>query len=143
MSLLGKAIILPVQNQDICHYEKIAIPFIQDALEHTDGELSLEAILSDIANRKRQLWIVKHNDEYIAAVVTVIYTTETGLKVGEITLAGGKDHHLWDFFPAVVGSWFKEQGCKFIDIVAGRTGWIRKYRDEGFSVRYTILRKGL
>jgi hypothetical protein len=143
MSLLDKATILPIQSDDICHYEEFAIPFILDALEHTDGESSLSAILSDIANRKRQLWLVKADNLYIAAVVTMFYTTETGFKIGEITLAGGRDHHLWDHFPDVVGEWFKAQGCKFIDIVAGRGGWEKLYRDRGFSKRYIILRKGL
>lgn len=142
MSLLDKSVIMPVQDTEICFYSEIAIPFIQLALERTDGETSLESILSDIANRTRQLWVIKDQDEYIAAVVTMIYTTQTGFKIGEVSFAGGRDQEKWDHFVDVVGQWFKEQGCKFIDII-GRPGWHRLYEKRGFTLLNVQLRRGL
>lgn len=112
-------------------------------MEHTDGEISLTRVLSDIANQKRQLWVIKYREEYIAAVVTQIYSHEdSDFKIGEITFAGGRDHHLWDHFTDVVGNWFKSQGCKFIDII-GRPGWQRLYKERGFRTAYVQLRKNI
>lgn len=143
MSLLDKAIILPADADDLAYYLPFVVSFIKSALEHTDNEISLGSILSDIENHKRQLWIIKHRENYIAAVITQIYTyDDSSLKIGEITIAGGRDHHLWDHFTDVVGNWFREQGCKFIDII-GRPGWERLYRKRGFKLAYVQLRKKL
>lgn len=143
MSLLDKAVILPVQTEDLDYYQPFVVSCIKRAMEHTDDEISFESVLSDIANHKRQLWVIKYRDEYIAAIVTQIYSHEsTGIKIGEITIAGGHDHHLWDHFTDVVGAWFKAQGCNFMDII-GRPGWQRLYRDRGFRTAYVQLRKDL
>jgi len=140
---LLKATILPVQPEDVDHYAPYAVKFIQQALEQTDGETSLESILSDIGTQERQLWIVKDHDRYIAALVTQIYShNHTNYKIGEITIAGGEDHHLWDHFVDLVGDWFKSQGCISMDIV-GRQGWHRLYKNRGFKIKYQILRRHL
>lgn len=142
MSLLDKAVILSVPDDQICFYSEIALPFIKLALERTDGETSLDDILSDIANRKRQLWVIKDQDNYIAAVVTMIYKTQSGFGIGEISYAGGSMQEKWDHFPAVIGAWFKEKGCKFIDII-GRPGWGRLHEKNGFKTINIQLRKAL
>jgi hypothetical protein len=142
MSLLDKATILPIQPEDIGHYQKIAVPFIQDALEQTDGEETLKTILAGIANHERQLWLVKSGHEYIAAVVTMVIRHNSGTLIGEITLAAGRDYHLWDHFTDVVREWFKERGCKKIQVI-GRAGWIKKLKEKGFSQRYVILRSDI
>lgn len=142
MSFSDKAEICPIQSCDIGQYEKIAVPFILSALEHTDGEVSLKLVLSDIATQQRQLWLVKTEVEFIAAVVSQMYTTEAGMKIGEVTLAGGRDFHLWDHFPSVLAEWFKSQGCHAFQVI-GRHAWVRKLKSDGFTHRYTILRKDL
>lgn len=142
MLSLDKATILPISSRDLDFYWPLVSEYIESALEHTDGEISLEDIHSDIANLDRQLWVIKHQSEYIASIVTQIYSYKNGFKIGEITIAGGRDHKLWDHFTDVVGEWFKEQGCKFIDII-GRPGWQRLYRDRGFKTAYVQLRKPL
>jgi len=140
--MFNKALILPVSTQDVDLYWSFVSQYIESALEHTDGEISLKDIRSDIANQNRQLWVIKYQGEYIAAVITRVFTHNEGLKIGEITFAGGKDHDLWDHFADVVGEWFKNQNCKFIDIV-GRPGWQRLYKKRGFKPKYLILRKSL
>lgn len=142
MSLLGKATILTVQPRDLAFYWPYAIPFIQSALRHTDHELTLDGIRTELDRQERQLWMVKDQGSYIAAIITMIYTTQSGVKIGDITLAGGRDQHKWDHFPDIVGQLFKEQGCNFLDI-PGRPGWARRYKQRGFRVAYTVCRKEL
>lgn len=141
MSLLGKAVILPIQPDEICHYREIAVPFIQKALEQSDNELTLEETLSDIADHKRQLWLIKSDGVFIAGVVTQIYSYPS-LKIGEITLASGSDYASWNHYTDMIEPWFKEKGCQIIQVV-GRRGWARQLKEKGFSERYTILRKGI
>ena len=140
---LEKATILPVETRLLDYYWPFVVNYIQDALEHSDGEVSLGSIYADIANQKKQLWVIKHRNEYLAGIVTDLITYEdNGLKVGQILFAGGKDHHLWDHFTETVGEWFKENGCHKIEIV-GRMGWKRLYEKKGFKPAYLILRKDL
>lgn len=140
--LIGKAVILPIDVRDVDFYWPFIVGFIERALEHTDNEISLEDIYADIANQERQLWIIKQNNQYIATVITRIYSYKGGLKVGEVSIAGGSDHNEWDHFTDVVGVWFKEKGCDFIDII-GRSGWQRLYKNRGFKTAYVQLRKPL
>ena len=140
--MLEKATIIPVEIGLLDYYWPHVVSYIQDALEHTDQEISLESILSDIANQTRQLWIIKHGNEYLAGIITEIEEYDTGLKVGQVTFAGGRDHDLWDHFTDLVGEWFKEQGCQKIEII-GRLGWKRLYEKRGFKPKYLIMRKDL
>lgn len=141
-SLLDKAVILPVSSQDVCHYSEIALPFIKLAMEQSDQRISIDDIWTDLANRERQLWVIKDQDEYIAAVVTMVYTNSLGQKIGEISLAGGKNHARWINFADGVSAWFKEQGCDFCDIV-GRLGWAREYTKRGFKMETVQMRRKL
>jgi hypothetical protein len=142
MPFSDKAEILTVQPDEIGQYEKIALPFIVSALEHADGETSTGHILSDIATQQRQLWLIRADGEFIGAIVTQIYTTQAGKKIGEVTLAGGRDYHLWDHFIDVVGFWFKEKGCHAVRVI-GRAGWERKLKGNGFKKAYTIFERAL
>ncbi len=142
MPFSDKAEICPIQSRDIGQYEQIAVPFILSALEHTDGEISLRQVLSDIANQQRQLWLIKYDGEFIAGVVSEMYTTETGIKIGEVTLTGGRDYHLWDHFIEVISAWFKDMGCHYTQVV-GRAAWVKKLKNNGFETKYVILRRGL
>lgn len=142
MPYSGKAEILPIQSCDIGQYQKIAVPFIQSALEYTDGESTLKDTLDGIATQKKQLWLIKAGDEFIGGVVTQIYTTDSGMKIGEVTLAAGRNYPLWNHFTDVVGVWFKEMGCACVQVI-GRPGWAKRLQGNGFNQRYTVLRKGL
>jgi len=140
--LLGKATILPIQSSDIEMYWPFVSECISRALEQTYGETSLKSIRDDLEATERQLFVIKDGDSYIAAVVTMVYTTQSGIKIGEITIAGGSDHAKWDHFTDVVGEWFKAQGCDYQDII-GRAGWHRLYKHRGFDLAYQQLRKKL
>lgn len=142
MPFSDKAEILTVQPAEIGQYESIALPFILSALEHTDGETTAGHILSDIATQKRQLWLIRDKGEFIGAIVTEIFTTQSGQKIGDVTLAAGRDYQLWNHFIDVVSVWFKEMGCVAVQVV-GRQGWEKLLAGQGFTKRYAIFKRGL
>lgn len=142
MPFSDKAEILTVQPNEIGQYQDIAIPFIKSALEHTDGETSLGHILSDIATQKRQLWLIRDKGDFIGAVVTEISITQSGQKIGDVTLTSGWNYPLWNHFIDVVSMWFKEMGCTAVQVV-GRQGWERRLAGKGFAKRYVVLKRGL
>lgn len=137
-----RAEILTVQPSEIGQYESIALPFIKNALEHTDGETDFRHILSDIATQQRQLWLIRADGEFIGAIVTQIYTTQSGQKIGEITLAAGRDYQLWDHFSDVFAVWAKELGCVALQVI-GRQGWEKLLRGKQFTKRYAVFKRAL
>lgn len=145
MSSLDKALIIPVPDVEVCNYAEIALPFLKMALESSDQRTTAAALLEDTKNRLRQLWIIKdtETDQYIAAVITMIYTSTSGEKIGEISFAGGSAHDKWDHFVEWIGHWMKtKEKCNFIDIV-GRPGWQRLYQGRGFKLNLVQMRKAL
>jgi len=142
MPFSDKAEILTIQSSEIGQYEKIALPFIVSALEHTDGETTAGHILSDIATQKRQLWLIRAKDEFIGAIVTQIYTTQSGQKIGEITLAAGRDYQTWDHFSDVFAVWAKEIGCVTLQVI-GRQGWEKLLKGKQFVKKYAIFKRAL
>ena len=140
MSCIDKAVILPISTRDLDFYWHFVSEYIERALEHADW-VSLESIQSDIENHTRQLWVIKDNGRYIAAVVTRIHEYPE-IKIGEISLAGGEFHTRWDHFVDVIGEWFKGHGCAEMSII-GRAGWERLYRKRGFKVHAIELRRNL
>lgn len=142
MSLLDRATILPIQKDDVPYYWQYVRSFINIALEkHTDGECTLDNIYEDLLKNSRQLWVIK-DGEYIAAVITTIHDTPSGKRIGEVTYAGGKNHHKWTHLNDVLGMWFKENGCQHMDIL-GRVGWWRLYKNKNYRIAYQQLRRDL
>lgn len=142
MPFLDKAEILTVQPDEIGQYESIALPFIKSALEHTDGETDFRHILADIATHKRQLWLIRDKDDFIGAIVTEISITQSGQKIGDVTLAAGHSYFKWDHFIDVVSVWFKEMGCVAVQVV-GRKGWEKLLAGQGFTKRYAIFKRAI
>jgi hypothetical protein len=142
MSCLDKAVILPIDTGEVALYWPFVQEYIQDAVERSEGEVSADSIFTDIVNHLRQLWVIKYEGQYIAAVVTRIYQTDTGIKIGEITMAGGSNHKVWDHFADVMAAWFSSQGCKYQDII-GRQGWFKLYEKRGFRIAYQQIRRNL
>lgn len=142
MPFSDKAEILTVQPDEIGQYENIALPFIVSALEHTDGETDFRHILSDIATQKRQLWLIRSKGQFIGAIVTQIYTTQSGQKVGEITLAAGYDYQSWDHFTDVFAAWANEMGCVVLQVI-GRQGWEKLLKGKQFVKKYAVFKRAL
>lgn len=140
--LLGKDTVIPVDPVLLDEYWPFIIQFIESALEHTDQEISSDCIRSDIANHKRQLWVLKNNSKYTAAVVTQIITTPTGFKIGEISFAGALDIKNNAHIIEIVGNWFKSIGCRYMDVV-GRPAFVRLFKDNGFRPIYYQIRRDL
>lgn len=142
MPFSDKAEIFPIPCAEIGQYQNFVIPLIKSALEHTDGETDYRHILSGIATQKRQLWLIRDKGEFIGMVVTQMYKTPTGQKIGEITLASGVNYDRWNHFIDVVGFWFKDMGCACVQVI-GRGGWEKMLKNKGFTKRYTVLRRAI
>lgn len=119
----------------------VAQPLLEMALDHTDGEHSIEEIRASLEDGHRALWIVFNGDP-IAAITTRIDQYKSGMKIAVIDFAGGEDFQLWSSFTDYIEPYYRSLGCKFLEI-AGRPGWQRLHASKGFKPKYTVLRKHL
>lgn len=110
-------------------------PFIQRAVDRTDGLFHIDHVRVDIMNGHAQLFPAPN-----AALVTRIEIYPTGIKACNEWLAGGDMDELLKLEPEVA-AWARDEiGCDRI-YLAGRRGWERILKD--YKASHTVLRKDL
>lgn len=117
-------------------------PFLQLAINESNGELNLEGIIKSIESKDLLLAVVFDDDGSIMAVCAFeIRVFQSGKKVVHIMSAGG--HGVDDWFEQIeqiAVDLAKNQGCSEVYII-GRKGWERKMKHLGYSHAHTILCK--
>jgi hypothetical protein len=114
-------------------FERCA-PFLQRAIDRTDGLYTIEHVWKEIESGTAQFWPLPNS-----VMITKIETYPTGVKICNEWLAGGKLEDIV-LCEQHVSEWAKRMGCDRI-CIAGRRGWLRKL--PGYEVSHTILRKDL
>lgn len=118
----------------------VVTPRVQDALHHSHGEITAQALLDQVAQCRAQLWLVcKELDRALCAVAVTevkVYSELSSLLV--VALSGtGIDNWaraLYDAFE----DYCKEQHLQRMEAV-GRKGFERKLGPLGFSPVYTVF----
>jgi hypothetical protein len=113
-----------------------ARPFLEAALEYTQGTHTYADVVQDLDTGKSQLW-----DTDQAAVVTEIHVSPRA-KTCHLFLAGGDLNEL-ERILRVIERWAKSEGCTRMSL-AGRRGWERTFlRGEGYAPAWTVMTKEL
>lgn len=111
-------------------------PFIQRAVDRSEGAFDIEHVWSEIAANRSQFWPGAN-----CAVVTRIETHPSGIKSVLGWLAGGDDLDELKSIEARISVWAKEHmGCDRFEII-GRRGWLRTL--DGYREGSTMLVKDL
>ena len=117
-------------------FERCA-PFIQRAINRTNGETALEHVREEVKAGHAQIWPLPN-----ACIITKISTFRTGLKVLHLWLAGGDKRQLLKAYEAYIEPWAKEKGCARMTI-SGRPGWLRAMKTMGVEQIYVVMGKSL
>ena len=126
----------PAEGQDwlMGEFDRCA-PFIQRAVDRTEGLFEIQHVRDDVMNGNAQLWPAPN-----AALVTRIEFYPTGIRACNEWLAGGDMDELLKLEP-IIAEWAKTKiGCDRI-YLAGRKGWARVLTD--YKASHTVLRKDL
>lgn len=105
------------------------------ALEHSFG-YEIEDVRAEIVAGEAQFWPGRN-----AAIVTQVWTFPRA-KAVNFWLAGGDLAELVDEMRPCVEAWARAMGCTNT-IIAGRAGWARALKDEGYRPIWTALGKEL
>lgn len=113
-----------------------ARPFLEPALEYTQGTHTYADVVRDLDNGLLQLW-----DTDRAAVVTEIIRYPRYVTC-HVFLAGGELSEIERMAP-IIEDWAKAQGCAKMTL-AGRAGWTKSFlRDRGYRTAWTVMSKEL
>ncbi|WP_208431264.1 hypothetical protein [Bartonella doshiae] len=129
--------------------ERIA-PYLEEIVaafrrysERFKHELTLQELLEEICNGKKQLWLVLDDDDaFLAAVTTQLQYTALGKKRALVCGCSGKGGlELVDYL-SVIEDWARENGAFEMEIL-GRLGWKPSLKKQGYGIDMVYYRKGL
>ena len=113
--------------------------YIQGAIDHSQGEATLEDYYEHLSTGNMQLWLAVDKENILACMVTQIapYPSKRVLRIIAI---GGVEMERWIQFLPDVEHWALNMGCTSLE-VWGRKGWLKILRD--WECSYHILTKDL
>ncbi|WP_406604315.1 hypothetical protein [Bartonella gliris] len=129
--------------------ERIA-PYLEEILnafrqyeERFKHDFTLQELIEEICNGKKQLWLVlDDDDQFLAAVTTQIQKTVLGKKRVLVCGCSGKGGlELVDHI-SVIEDWARENGAFEMEIL-GRLGWKPALIKQGYGIDMVYYRKGL
>lgn len=109
--------------------------WIEAALEYSGGTHDFADIVGGVVEGRMQLWA---GDKACAITEIIVYPKK---KVLHTFLAGGDKEQIRDMQDSAM-AWGKQQGCTAMSI-AGRRGWLRELRPDGWKEQFTTLQRAI
>ena len=113
--------------------------YIQQVVDHSRGEATLEDYYENISTGDMQLWVAVSKNEVLACMVTQI-APYPSKRVLRIIALGGVEMERWIEFLPDIEHWAMNMGCTSLE-AWGRKGWLKILRD--WECTYHILTKDL
>lgn len=125
-----------IQSHQIGKYWPIILGFL---LKIDDPEWTTDEVYEAIKDQDAQVWGVVKDHEVLGIWITKILNTRRH-RYGLVWICAGDGLSIGlELFPHIE-SWFKELGCKYIEI-QGRSGWKKIMPD--YELKHIVLRKTL
>jgi len=118
-------------------------PLLETAVAQSEGIFTLEGVARDVAEHRKQLWVVlddENQNRAMAAGVTSLVTYEGGVKTAFIELLGGENMKQWFSLKPEIEAWAKSEGCAELNMWA-RKGWAKHLPD--YRIARYLMRKEL
>ena len=113
--------------------------YIQQVVDHSRGEATLEDYYEHISTGDMQLWVAVSKNEVLACMVTQI-APYPSKRVLRIIALGGVEMERWIEFLPDIEHCAMNMGCTSLE-AGGRKGWLKILRD--WKCSYHILTKDL
>lgn len=115
--------------------------YVQQAIEHSMGELQLSDIRAMLSVGALQLWVVTEGMHISAAIVTELKCFTT-LKICNILLLGGQGLERWVQLIGDIEAWALSNGADTVTCFS-RKGFIPILKEFGYGQQYVVLSKKL
>ena len=113
--------------------------WIEDALKRSGNLYLPEDIREECKRNAMQLWLVAHEHNIKAVVVTCVIEYPRK-KICQILICTGEGREHWQEMIALLEGWAKENGCDVMRPIA-RKGWARLLKD--YRQTHVVLEKDL
>lgn len=136
-SIQDEASLFTLQNTEIAAHEGTIRHFL-DYIENPDW--TADEVIDELKEAKAQCWGIGCPTHILGIWITKIFTTKK-CKYGLVWIIAGSGLETGrPFYERYCETWFKEQGCEYIEL-QGRKGWMKVLPDYEFDK--VILRKRL
>jgi hypothetical protein len=129
-----------VAPKDIADWWPLFSHLVPSILERSRGRLTLETFAESIAKGETHLFAVWDGREVLTIVGLDVSLAPSGLRVGTIRFASGKDSPRWLHLIDEMEDNAREVGCEVLEIIA-RKGWERKL--PSYKLTHVFLEKDL
>ena len=122
-------------------YFELARPYLERAINYSDGRYSPLAVFEDIKSGNQQLWVITEGNIIGAATTKIVDYPER--RTLFIQFMSGDDFSFWrgEGYERIA-QYAKEKGCDSIEFF-GRPGLKKHARELGFEATYTVFERKL
>jgi len=128
-----------VAPEDVAYIWERVAPLLDEAQEHTEGEVESDDFLESLTHGEMQLWIATEGNELHSIMITQIITYPQKKVLRIISLAGSDFKRLYQF-NEMVESFAIKTGCTSLELW-GRKGWKKLLPD--WESNYIVYTKDL
>ena len=119
----------------------IVFGMLEEAVDHSNGELDMETIFTKMVKQEMILVVISEDTDVIAAIALERRNFDSGKRILNVTLAGGTDMNKWvDQLDRTLVELAKEHKCDDIYII-GRRGWVKVLKSRGYGIIHTVVGK--
>jgi len=119
------------------------LPYVRDLVEISEGRVAELHLYEEIARGEQLLWVAMANDGSEAyGFITTKINEYSKLRMASLEYSGGAETEIWFLdLMDVIEKWAKQFNCDGLEMVCGRRGWTRKYKEAGFKDKFTWAEK--
>jgi hypothetical protein len=128
-----------VAPEDVAYIWERVAPLLDEAQEHTEGEVESDDFLESLTHGDMQLWIATEENELHSIMITQIITYPQKRVLRIISIAGSDFKRLYQF-NEMVESFAIKTGCTSLELW-GRKGWKKLLPD--WESNYIVYTKDL
>jgi hypothetical protein len=129
-----------IRPQDFAATWNVIAHLVPSILERSRGRVDLHSFVDAIMTEHTSLFIVWDGQEALSIVGLEIGFSPSGLKLGTIRFASGKDSPRWLHLLDEMEDKARQSGCQALEIIA-RKGWERKL--PSYKLTHVFLEKAL
>ena len=116
-----------------------ALPHVRKLVEEAEGRVTELSVYEEVASGQKLFWAAMEDDgSRVYGFITTTINQYPKLKMASLEYCAGEDADSWFIgLMEVIEHWAKSFGCDGIEMVCGRRGWTRKFKQAGFSDKFT------
>ena len=118
------------------------LPHVRSLVIESEGRVSELVMYEEFLRGNQMLWLAATPDLEVKGFISTKINQYAKIKMASLEYCAGVDAEDW--FPpliAIIEKWAKDYGCDGIEMVCGRRGWTRKFKEAGFKDKFSWAEK--